>query len=86
MLPCLFKTVTGCDCPGCGIQRSFLELLQGNFAESLKLFPALIPLIVLLLFLILHLRYKFKYGAKLLVVQYIFTTSVLLVNYIFKFI
>ncbi len=86
MIPCLFKTVTGYDCPGCGIQRSFFELLQGNFMESLKLFPALLPLIALILFLILHLKYKFKHGAKILVIQYVFTTSVLLVNYIFKFI
>lgn len=86
MLPCLFKTVTGCDCPGCGIQRSFLELLQGNFTESLKLFPALIPIICLIFFLVLHLKYKFKHGARLLVVQCIFTTSVLVVNYLFKFI
>lgn len=31
---CVFKTLTGYDCPGCGSQRAIHALLQGNFAAA----------------------------------------------------
>jgi len=34
---CITKTITGYDCPGCGGQRAFHELLHGNFMEAAKL-------------------------------------------------
>lgn len=36
LLPCLFKSITGLSCPGCGIQRSFLLLLNGDIAASFR--------------------------------------------------
>lgn len=37
---CLFKTLTGIPCPGCGITRSILALLGGDAASSFRLNPA----------------------------------------------
>ncbi len=84
LLPCPFKAVTGMDCPGCGLQRSFLALLQGNLHESFHLYPALLPVIFTFIFLFLHLKFRFVNGAKLLMVFYIFTASTIVVSYIFK--
>jgi hypothetical protein len=36
---CLFKNVTGIPCPSCGITRSVLELLEGNFRQGLLINP-----------------------------------------------
>jgi hypothetical protein len=33
--PCPFKTMTGLDCPGCGITRSLHALLHGNVMRAL---------------------------------------------------
>jgi hypothetical protein len=33
-IPCPFKFITGCDCPACGSQRSFVFLLKGDLASS----------------------------------------------------
>lgn len=66
MQSCFYKKYFGIECPGCGMQRSLIQLLRGNFMESLKLFPALIPTIALIVFLILHLVFKFKHGANIL--------------------
>lgn len=37
----------GLPCPGCGLTRSGLLLLTGNFAESFRMHPLLIPLLAL---------------------------------------
>lgn len=31
---CIFKMVTGWDCPGCGSQRAFHAILHGNIAAA----------------------------------------------------
>ena len=36
LMRCPFKAVTGLPCPGCGMTRSALALMHGNFAQSLK--------------------------------------------------
>ncbi|CAN5403143.1 hypothetical protein BH09BAC5_BH09BAC5_29780 [soil metagenome] len=84
LLPCPFKAVTGIDCPGCGLQRSFFELLRGNLSESIHLYPALIPVILTLVFLALHLKFRFKYGAKILLSMVFVTTGIIIVFYIVK--
>lgn len=43
LLTCPFKYLTGIDCPGCGFQRSLIALVQGNFHQSLALYPPTIP-------------------------------------------
>jgi hypothetical protein len=32
--PCLFKTIFGRSCPGCGSLRAMHQLLHGNFAAA----------------------------------------------------
>jgi len=40
MLPCLFKTLFGIECLGCGFQRSVFLLFQGDFSGAFKMYPA----------------------------------------------
>jgi len=47
MLPCPTKTLTGYDCPGCGMQRSLAHLLQGEFSEAFWVYPAIYPILIL---------------------------------------
>lgn len=84
MQSCFYKKYFGIECPGCGMQRSLIELLRGDFMESLKLFPALIPTIALIVFLILHLVFKFKHGANILKNLFIINTSIVVLSYIYK--
>ena len=81
---CFYKKFLGVECPGCGMQRSFVELLRGNFAESLALFPALIPTIILIGYLILHLIFKYKNGANILKYLFIINTTIVVLSYIYK--
>ncbi len=34
---CISKSISGLDCPGCGSQRAFHELLHGNFKKAAQL-------------------------------------------------
>lgn len=49
LLTCPFKALTGYDCPGCGLQRSVIALLQGDVIKSMELYPGTIPIILLAL-------------------------------------
>lgn len=51
-LTCPLKAVSGYDCPGCGVQRAFHELLHFRFLEAFKynpLFVLSIPVLVIVL-------------------------------------
>lgn len=84
LLPCFYKQYFGIDCPGCGMQRSFIALINGNIVESLTLYPALMPILLMFLFLALHILLKIKWGAKILTFMFIFNCSIIFINYIYK--
>lgn len=84
MLQCFYKKYVGIDCPGCGMQRSFIELLKGNITLSFKLYPALIPLLVTFIFTFLHLIFSFKNGAAIIKYSFIITVAVMVISYVIK--
>jgi hypothetical protein len=47
---CAFKLLTMLDCPGCGLTRSLIYALHGNFSESYAMHIWGIPLMLILLF------------------------------------
>lgn len=84
LLSCPFKSNFGIDCPGCGLQRSVLALLRGNFIDSFKLYPATLPLIFIVIFTFIHLKVDFKFGAQLIKITFITIAVIILINYIYK--
>jgi len=86
MQTCPYNYYFGIECPGCGMQKAIIELLKGNFVESIQFYPALIPLFFLFLLLIVHLVFKLKNGAEMLKYLFLFNVLIILVSYIVKFI
>jgi hypothetical protein len=84
LLACPVKKYLQLDCPGCGFQRSFTELLQGHLAESFRHHPVTIPLLLFFLYAALHLWFKFRNGHRVLLYGYIFVAAILVTNYIYK--
>ena len=84
LLTCPFKHLTGLDCPGCGIQRSIVALLEGNFIASFKLYPATLPIFALMVFALVHLKFELKNGAFFIKFLYIVVTLIIIINYIYK--
>lgn len=86
MFPCLWKKYLHIECMGCGFQRSVVLLFQGQFEAAFYMYPAVYTLLVLFGFLILHLKFKFKYGAKILLALFVTNIAIIVINYILKFI
>ena len=85
MLPCLWKKTFHIDCLGCGSQRSLALLIKGDFVGAFYMYPAIFTLIIMLLFLLIHLKFKFNNGHKILLGLFIVNISIIVINYIFKF-
>jgi hypothetical protein len=86
MLSCPYNKYFGIDCFGCGMQRSVVALLKGDFVESFYMYPALIPMLFMFLLLITHLVFKFKNGAAWLKYTFIFVVSIVVISFIIKLI
>lgn len=84
LISCPFKSCTGIDCPGCGLQRSVVKLLEGDISASVDQHPAGIPMLFMIVFLLLHLKFDFKHGAKILTYTFAFSTLITLINYCYK--
>jgi hypothetical protein len=84
MLDCPSRKFLHMQCPGCGFQRSCVALLRGHLRESFLLYPATIPILLLLFFLLLHLKYRFANGALVLQRFYVFCAFIVVISYIHK--
>ena len=84
MFTCPSKALLHIDCPGCGMQRSFIALLKGDLAGSLSLHPATILILVMFLFTALHIRFKFRHGATVIIFLYATIAIITLIFYIYK--
>ena len=84
MLPCLNKKLFGIECLGCGMQRSFILVFQGDFVGAFKMYPAIFTLIILVLFIIFNLFKKFKYDYKIKMGLLYLNIVIIVVSYLIK--
>lgn len=83
-LPCLIKTVFSVECPTCGIQRSMMALLKGDFMNSIKLYPALLPVLIFLFMVVFNNRIKFVNMQKFIKFGIPFIFIIILLSYLNK--
>lgn len=86
LFSCTIKSLTGSDCPGCGMQRAFIELLKGNFEESFTHNSSLLPFLITIFFTVSHLIFGYKNGARIIVILFSFTVLVMLCQFVIKMI
>ena len=86
MLPSLSKQFLGFDCPGCGLQRSVVFLLQGDFMAAFKMYPAIYAILLLFGFLLVDRLIRVRHSSKITVFLMLSSLVLILGNYILKFI
>ncbi|MDH5413276.1 MAG: DUF2752 domain-containing protein [Flavobacteriaceae bacterium] len=84
LFSCQWKKHLNIECLGCGFQRSIIHLLKGEFIDAFYVFPAIYTLILMFTILILHLKFNFKKGGRILLFVFILNILVMLTNYILK--
>ncbi len=84
MLPCLFKSLFGIECLGCGFQRAFLLLLKGEFNAAFQMYPALFTTLLFLIFLGGHFIYKRVFTQKIMIRLAILNSAFMVMGYIYK--
>ncbi len=84
LLPCLNKQFFGLECYGCGGQRAIVLLLEGNFTGAFEMFPAIYPLAVLLIFVLINIFIKFKFDFSIKIGLIILTAGTIMLNYLIK--
>ncbi|WP_238389917.1 DUF2752 domain-containing protein [Arenibacter aquaticus] len=86
MLPCMNKRIFGIECPGCGIQRSVSYLLDGNFYDALKIYPAIYTLLLLVGFVGTSFFFNIKNAFKIKLYLLYLNVGIIIVSYIYKMI
>lgn len=84
MLPCLNKKLFGVDCMGCGMQRSAVLLVRGEFEAAYMMYPAIYTLILLIGFVVLNYFKNYKFGSKIIIILAILNAVIIIGNFILK--
>jgi Ca2+/Na+ antiporter len=74
---CIFNQLTGYYCPGCGVQRSFHALLNGNFLGAISFNLLFILLLPLILYFLLSFVLGKKYAADSFIYNKKFSITIL---------
>lgn len=78
---CMFKSLFGIDCPGCGMTRAFFALIRGDFAESIVYNPALIPFLITITAVLFQLKIKHPKGGVFVMWLFIITSLIAMINF-----
>lgn len=84
MLPCMNKQLFGIECPGCGTQRAIAFLLEGEFYEAFKIFPAIYTLVFFFAFLLLHFIDRKRNYAKWIATLAVINGLIMIISYLIK--
>ena len=84
MYPCLFKSEFGFECLGCGFQRSIYNLFNGQILEAIRLYPAIIPIMITFVTFGGYVAFKFESGPRLLKYLLFIDLATVIISYIFK--
>ena len=86
MLPCLNKQLFGVDCLGCGLQRAFTLVFQGQFTAAFKMYPAVYTLLLLGIFIIFNFFFNFKHAYKFKMGLIFLNVLIIIISYLIKII
>jgi hypothetical protein len=84
LLPCLNKHIFGIDCLGCGLQRSLIQVFEGNFKLAFFQFPAVYTTLLFLMVLGFHFVDQSRNYSKALIASAVINGTTMLLAYFYK--
>ena len=84
MLPCLNKSMTGLDCPGCGMQRAGMLLVQGDFKSAFFMYPAIYTLILLFICILAFKIISIRNSNQIIIALVYLNVAIIFISYIIK--
>lgn len=84
MLPCLNKSLTGLECPGCGMQRAIVLLFQGEFKSAFFMYPAIYTLGLLFFCILIFKIISIKKSNQILISLVYLNAGIILISYLIK--
>jgi hypothetical protein len=84
MIPCLFKTLFGIECLGCGFQRSIFLLFKGEFLAAFKMYPAVFSTLLFFGFVALYFLDKSRNYKKIVWNVALFNLIFMIGGYYYK--
>lgn len=86
MIPCMNKQIFGFDCPGCGTQRAFVMLVNGDFSGAFHMFPAIYTTVLFFVAVGLNFIDKSRNYHKAIIGLAVINTVIMLSSYLYKII
>lgn len=56
---CIFKSIIGVPCPGCGLTRAWISFIKGNISEAFYWHPLFLMMPVLVILILLYFKGSF---------------------------
>jgi len=84
LFQCPFFAIAHFECPGCGLQRSLILLLEGKPGESIAMYWATIPMLTMFVYCFLYLIYRYRNGLRNLIFFFSLNCLLIFCNYLFK--
>ena len=84
MISCPTKKFLGVECFGCGTQRALVLIFQGKFIEAFHMFPAIYPMLIFLMFIILNYIDKKRNYSNFLIASAVITCCTMVISYFIK--
>ncbi|WP_244266769.1 DUF2752 domain-containing protein [Winogradskyella sediminis] len=66
------------------MQRSISLILKGEFVAAFFMYPAIYSLIALFSYLLLHLKFQFKNGHRIIFGLFLLNISIIVISFIIK--
>jgi len=88
-MKCVFLSITGHPCPGCGGTRAAMNLVRFNIIESIKMNASVVTGAVLYMFFVIYQTFRYRMGKlgiseKQLNFGIYFFIAVIVINWIVK--
>lgn len=69
LIPCLFRSLTGLECAGCGLTRASHQVLHGNFEAAWNFNPLIFVTVPVISYLVFRFILREWFGKQLPTIQ-----------------